>query len=146
MKHDQNFQKIKTAFLLCFAALPFFCYAATSNTHQPQTFLEKIKGLPDEGQQIRDHFCTNCHGENPLIALGAPRVKVATDWDPRIKAGIALLLKHTREGFNAMPPRGGCFECSDEQLTQAILAMLSDDAKTGFLKALAIENENHIEK
>ena len=25
-----------------------------------------------------------------------------------------------------MPPRGGCFECSDEQLKKAIWAMLPD--------------------
>ena len=34
------------------------------------------------------------------------------------------LFKHTDEGFNAMPARGGCFECSDRQLKLAIAAML----------------------
>jgi len=37
---------------------------------------------------------------------------------------MPVLLEHTSEGFGAMPARGGCFECTDEQLELAILAML----------------------
>lgn len=132
-----QFKNVIKTTVLCFSlGLSLSCFAVTSTTHHPQDFLEQIKGSPDEGTQIRDHFCMNCHGEKPLISLGAPRVKEASDWDPRIKAGIQLLLKHSREGFNAMPPRGGCFECSDDQLTLAIVAMLSEDASAAFLEEM----------
>ncbi len=98
-----------------------FSYA---ESHHPQEFLNSVRDKKDEGMQIVSHFCSNCHALKPLIPLGAPRIKVEADWNPRIKQGLATLLAHTEEGLNAMPPRGGCFECSDKQLQLAILALL----------------------
>lgn len=96
-----------------------------AKSHHPQAFLKKISGIKDEGAQIVQHYCINCHAEKPLISLGAPRIGVASDWELRLKQGRRLILKHTDEGINAMPPRGGCFECTDEQLILSIAAMLS---------------------
>lgn len=93
-------------------------------SHHPQDFLKQIAGSKDEGEQIVQHYCSNCHAAKPLIPLGAPRIGDSSDWEPRIKQGIDILFNHTDEGLNAMPARGGCFECSDEQLKLAILAML----------------------
>lgn len=110
-----------------------FCYFPLhylhAESHHPQEFLQAIKGTRDEGLQIVNHFCISCHAPQPMISLGAPRIKVESDWLPRMKQSLALLLEHTEEGFNAMPPRGGCFECSDEQLKLAIRAMLPDSMK-----------------
>ena len=93
-------------------------------SHHPQDFLEKISGSRDEGEQIVQHYCANCHALKPIVPLGAPRIKQPTDWAVRMKQGMDVLLKHTDEGINAMPARGGCFECSDKQLLLAIKAML----------------------
>jgi len=101
-----------------------FVQSVFSATHHPQIFLKKIEGTKDEGQQIVRHYCSQCHAVKPLIPLGAPRIGVLSDWAPRMKQGMAILLKHTDEGINAMPARGGCFECSDRQLKLAVLAML----------------------
>jgi cytochrome c5 len=107
----------------------FFCYfplVSYAESHHPQAFLQSVKGTKDEGMKIVNHFCINCHARKPLINLGAPRIHEESDWLPRVKQGINQLLQHTEEGFNAMPARGGCFECSDEQLGLAILALLPD--------------------
>lgn len=101
-----------------------------AESHRPQDFLQAIKGTRDEGTQIVNHFCISCHALKPIISLGAPRINTETDWSPRIKQGLALLVEHTEEGFHAMPPRGGCFECSDEQLRLAIIAMLPKSMKS----------------
>ncbi len=93
-------------------------------THHPQDFLQSIQNSPHEGEKIVQHFCANCHAEKPLIQLGAPRIGCTEDWKLRVKQGLDMLLKHTTEGVNAMPARGGCFECTDEQLKLAIEAML----------------------
>ncbi len=106
-----------------------FSYAAS---HHPQDFLRSIKGTKDEGEQIVQHFCANCHAVKPLIQIGAPRIGQREDWELRVKAGAMQLLRHTAEGINAMPPRGGCFECSDEQLILAIMAMLPDELGKSF--------------
>ena len=109
--------------------LPFIFNAslAWSSTHHPQEFLKKISGSKNEGEQIVQHYCATCHAAKPIIPLGAPRIGVSTDWDPRIKQGMDVLFKHTNEGINAMPSRGGCFECTDHQLMLAILAILPEN-------------------
>jgi len=114
---------------ILFLSLWWLASPVCAATHHPQDFLNAIKGTKDEGEQVVQHFCADCHAERPLIPLGAPRIKQHTDWDGRIKLGIDKLLQHTDEGLNAMPPRGGCFECTDEQLKSAIAAMLPDSLK-----------------
>ena len=104
---------------------------AASVTHHPQDFLASIAGTPDEGEQIVQHFCATCHAVKPLINLGAPRMGQKTDWLTRVHQGLDCLFKHTTEGYNAMPPRGGCFECSDAQLKMAIHAMLPPNEPKG---------------
>lgn len=99
------------------------------SSHHPQDFLNSIAGSSNEGEQIVQHYCINCHAEKPIIPLGAPRIGSLTDWQPRIKQGIDTLLARTNEGLNAMPARGGCFECSDKQLLLAIIAMLPETIK-----------------
>jgi cytochrome c5 len=99
---------------------------AHAASHHPQDFLHRISGEKEQGKKIYEHFCANCHADRPLISLGAPRLKNADDWNFRIKRGLKTLFRHTDEGLNAMPPRGGCFECSDEQLLAAILYLLPD--------------------
>ncbi|KTD36091.1 cytochrome c5 [Legionella nautarum] len=117
---------LKLGFIIvCFLSFNF----AQAANHHPQEFLQSIKGAQDEGAQIVQHFCSSCHAEKPLIPLGAPKIGNENDWAPRIKTGIRSLFKHTEEGFNAMPARGGCFECSDEQLVLALLAMLPEPLK-----------------
>ncbi len=98
--------------------------ALFSATHNPEQFLTSIKGSKNEGQQIVQQFCATCHAAKPLIELGAPKCGVRQDWQSRLQQGLALLFKHTEEGLGAMPPRGGCFECTDEQLRLAIAVLL----------------------
>lgn len=108
--------------------LGFFALAQAA-THHPQKFLNKIQKTQGEGASIYKHFCISCHDPHPLIALGAPRKKNEEDWAPRVKQGMPLLFQHTDQGLRSMPPRGGCFECTDEQLILAILNMLPDRLK-----------------
>ncbi len=102
----------------------FFYFVADVQAHQPARFLEEIKGRPNEGAEIVDHFCAICHGDPPQIQVGAPRMHVSDDWKPRLKQGFSTLFKHVNEGIGVMPPRGGCFECSDAQLVLAIKSIV----------------------
>ena len=107
----------------------FSTFSLYADTHRPQDFLNKVKGTKDEGAQIYQHFCVNCHAQKPIIPLGAPRIGEQSDWGERLKQDIKILFQHTEEGINAMPPRGGCFECTDEQLALALVEMLPPKAK-----------------
>jgi len=107
----------------CLVIASMNCFSAS---HHPQDFLKEVAGKKDEGRMIVEHYCAMCHAENPVISLGAPRVGSKTDWEPRIKVGLDVLFKHLDSGYNAMPARGGCFECSDQQLKMAISALLPE--------------------
>lgn len=98
--------------------------------HHPEEFLASVEGTPHAGEKIYDHFCSSCHARKPLIPLGAPRIGVKSDWTPYTKSqSIDTMVKVIDSGVGAMPPRGGCFECTDQDLKAAIEYMLPDDTK-----------------
>lgn len=53
--------------------------------------------------------CTFCHSSG---AAGAPKAHDKAAWEPRLKKGMDTLVKHVTEGFNAMPPKGMCNDCT----------------------------------
>lgn len=118
----------------------FFC-SVFAESHHPQEFLKQVSGNKDEGEQIYKHFCANCHNPNPLIPLGAPRIGEQGDWKIRLKQGFEVLFKHSSEGYNAMPPRGGCFECTDQQLVSAILFMIPKKDQKVLINELNAHNK-----
>ncbi len=73
------------------------------------------------GEQVYSAVCMACHGTG---AAGAPKVGDKAAWGPRKDKGIDTLLDHAIHGFNAMPPKGTCMDCSDDELKAAIEHML----------------------
>lgn len=72
-------------------------------------------------QAIYESHCAACHDTG---AAGAPKLGDAAVWKPRIAKTPAVLLQHVIEGYNLMPPRGSCLECSDTDLSLAVDYML----------------------
>lgn len=72
---------------------------------------------PRSGESVYQASCFGCHGTG---AAGAPKKGDAAAWGPRIAQGKATLLKHALSGLNAMPPKGLCMDCSDDELKAAI--------------------------
>ena len=64
--------------------------------------------------------CALCHirGEG-----GAPLVGDREAWAPRLAQGEDLLLEHTVEGLNNMPPLGYCMDCEADDYLQLIRFM-----------------------
>lgn len=140
MRYRPHFIQTAIFGLLFFALLLTNLGMAAS--HHPQEFLDKIKGHQHEGQEIVQHFCINCHAKEPLIPIGAPRIGVLSDWSFRVKQNGRVLFQHTAEGINAMPARGGCFECSDEQLQLAILAILPASLRVDYNRLTSNQNKH----
>ena len=69
--------------------------------------------------------CQGCHGTG---AMGAPKFGSLADWAPRIERGIDDVLQVAIAGTGAMPPKGGCSDCSDNELKSVIQYMM-DSAK-----------------
>jgi cytochrome c5 len=97
--------------------------------HNPEVLLQQIHQSKQVGPKIYQAFCQVCHDPKPVIALGAPRRGNVQDWQLRCQHGLQVLLQRIDEGVNNMPPRGGCFECTDDDLRQATLYMVPTKVK-----------------
>ena len=73
------------------------------------------------GQKIYASYCSVCHDSG---LAGAPRLGIQADWQARISKGKETLREHVLNGFNAMPPKGTCATCSDDDLWAAMDHML----------------------
>lgn len=73
------------------------------------------------GATIYAQACFACHATG---AANAPKIDDRAAWAPRIAQGIDRLLQTAIHGKGAMPPRGTCASCSDEDLRAAIHYML----------------------
>lgn len=76
---------------------------------------------PKSGKDVYTGFCTTCHGAG---VMGAPKFGTAADWAPRVAKGKDTLYTHAIGGFNAMPPKGMCAACSDDEIKGAVDYML----------------------
>ena len=65
--------------------------------------------------------CFACHGTG---AAGAPILGDAEAWAPRMEKGMDAVMLNVVNGVNAMPPKGLCFTCTDDDLA-AIVAYMS---------------------
>ncbi len=80
---------------------------------------------PRSGDQVYLSSCAACHGSG---IMGAPKVGDAGAWSPRVAQGMDVLVAHAIDGFNAMPAKGGCVACSDEEIKSAVEYM-ADSSK-----------------
>lgn len=87
--------------------------AASGNSGEP--------AAPRSGEDVYNAACSACHATG---AAGAPIKGDAAAWGPRADQGRDTLLSHAINGFNAMPPRGACGNCSDEEIANAVDYML----------------------
>lgn len=69
--------------------------------------------------------CFACHNSG---AAGAPKVGVASDWAPRLEKGFEEVYLNALNGFNAMPAKGICFTCTDDDL-RAVVQYMVDNSK-----------------
>ena len=77
----------------------------------------------DAGKQIYDSSCMACHSTG---AAGAPKVGDKAAWAPRIAQGIDTLVNHSINGIRAMPPKGTCMSCSDDDMKAAVNYMVGE--------------------
>lgn len=78
--------------------------------------------IADVGERRYVETCKMCH-ETGLA--GAPKYGDKADWDMRLKEGMDTLYLHALKGYKAMPPKGGCATCSDDEIKKAVDYMTS---------------------
>jgi cytochrome c5 len=75
------------------------------------------------GDAVYKQFCAACHTSG---VLNAPKLNDAADWEPRLAQGMDTVLRHAIEGYNAMPAKGTCGNCSDDEIQAAIDYMIAE--------------------
>lgn len=73
------------------------------------------------GEAVYQSKCTVCHATG---VAGAPKLGDTAAWAPRFEKGTDALLATAKTGIRAMPPKGTCMDCSDDELRAAIDYML----------------------
>lgn len=70
---------------------------------------------------VLERHCTACHIQG---VGGAPALNDKDAWAPRIATGVDAMTATVLKGKGAMPPKGTCFSCSDEELRAAVERMI----------------------
>lgn len=77
------------------------------------------------GKSTYEGACKVCHGSG---LTGSPKFGDVDAWEPRIKQGMAVMVKHAIKGFSGetgvMPPKGGRVDLSDKQVEDAVAYMV----------------------
>lgn len=75
----------------------------------------------DAGVKRYKSSCYICHDTG---ASGAPKLGDKAAWSARLKQGTQTLYDHSIHGYNAMPAKGGCINCSDKEIELTVDYML----------------------
>ncbi|KTC87356.1 cytochrome c5 [Legionella drozanskii LLAP-1] len=94
----------------------------STSTKKPVQSSSDTGSTNTAGQATYEQYCSTCHRDG---LAGAPKFGVKEDWQPRLdKQALDGLVTSAIKGLNAMPMRGTCMQCSDEEIKNAIQYML----------------------
>jgi cytochrome c5 len=94
------------------------CMAGDSGAAAPVV----VASGPRSGEDIYGKSCIACHGSG---AAGAPKLGDVAGWAPRIGQGIDTLYTHAISGFNGMPAKGLCMDCSEDEIKVTVDYMVT---------------------
>ncbi len=79
---------------------------------------------PKTPESVYNTFCQACHAKG---VNNAPTFADAKAWAPHIAKGKDVLYQSALNGFNngAMPPRGTCADCSDDDIKATVDYLVS---------------------
>lgn len=137
MINFHGYQRYWKHFLFIFIGI-IACYLGYKTKQffsPPEEIIVEMEALPatslpshntPTGQFVYESHCAACHNTG---AANAPRLGDQAAWAPRIAQGNTILLQHVIQGYNLMPPKGACLQCSDTDLKMAIAYMVSTTDK-----------------
>ncbi len=94
----------------------------TVGTATPAGATADSAAAPRSGEEVVTAVCGMCHTAG---VAGAPKIGDKAAWAPRIAQGENVLLQHATNGIRAMPPKGTCAACSEQEIKNAIEYMVS---------------------
>lgn len=117
---------MRPQFLIALFCLSFAVWANDKPQQDKIQFVshvsEKSSVKEKPGKETYEQYCTVCHRDG---LVGAPRFRNEQDWQSRLKGRkLEDLITSSIKGLNAMPAKGTCSQCSEEDLKAAISYML----------------------
>ena len=96
--------------------------ASISDETQNTQLAQLTAGFDAEAKYMAS--CFACHSTG---AAGAPKVGAGTasEWEPRLEKGMDAVMANVINGDNTMPPKGLCFDCTDEDLRAIVDYMIA---------------------
>lgn len=82
-----------------------------------QQMQQQASSGPRGGEEVYADACAACHDSG---AAGAPKLGDTGAWSDRISKGNETLYSNAINGYNAMPAKGGCSDCPDEEIENAV--------------------------
>lgn len=74
------------------------------------------------GQKVYERFCVVCHRDG---LVGAPKFHDEQAWKSRLSGRtLEELVASAMKGLNAMPAKGTCYECNEDDIKSAVEYML----------------------
>jgi cytochrome c5 len=107
-KNTKIAQRIKPVATVCASAE---CAGGATASAEP------VAAAARSGEEVYNAACTACHS---IGVAGAPKKGDSAAWKARLAQGESTVLNHAIHGLNAMPPKGTCANCSDDELLAAI--------------------------
>lgn len=81
-------------------------------------------GEPRTGEQVYGASCFTCHATG---AAGAPKLGDAAAWAARLDVrGVDGMYNSAINGYQAMPAKGLCMNCSEEEIKAAVDHILAN--------------------
>ena len=73
------------------------------------------------GEAVYNLGCAACHTAG---LAGAPMLANQAQWEGRLEKGLDTLTNNAYNGYNAMPAKGLCMDCSLEEIERSVQYML----------------------
>ena len=99
--------------------------AAAAEEAAPAAAEEAAPAATTAGRSPEDIYKSTCIACHLAGVAGAPKLGDKALWAPRIATGMDAMMTTVLNGKGAMPPRGTCGNCSDDELRATVEYMTS---------------------
>jgi len=95
--------------------------ACAHSDQSPLPSQQQTDSMWSSGKLAYENICAGCHEKG---VDGAPQTGDREAWDDRSRLWAAVLSEHARQGYGAMPARGGMDTLSDADINKAAEYMM----------------------
>ncbi|HYD81390.1 MAG TPA: c-type cytochrome [Paucimonas sp.] len=89
--------------------------------------IARAQALRPQDAQLAERYERSCMACHAVQGSGAPLTGFVPQWEERLGKGMDRLVEHAYEGFNAMPVRGLCNDCTKDDM-RALIRFMSAGA------------------